>query len=130
AQQLRLKGATLSEKAEAELLLDLLMRQKAITSQTDGIDDYICEIGQPAIEPVMARLKEMQVNPKSYENTMGYSELFAAAAVLDGARALPILKHFEKYPGQWIPYYARMRHMRLEVELRWRKRLPPVGFYN
>jgi hypothetical protein len=128
--QLRLKGAKLSEKAEAELLLDYLMRQKVITSQTMEIRHYLSEMGQPAIEPVIARLKEMQAHPKSYENTHGYSELFRTAYVLGDSRALPILKYFETYSHKWIPHYANQSRSLLEVKLKLHKNLPPPDFYN
>lgn len=127
-QEIRLKGAALPEKEEAELLLDYVMPLRALTPETMPIPEYLYVLGQPAVEPVLARLQDMKDHPQSYNNTQGYSHLFRAAARLADARALPLLQHFEKSKTGWVGYYANQSLYFLRQNLKRKEPMPPPGF--
>jgi hypothetical protein len=77
-QELRLQGARLTEKEEAELLTDFLIAQKTMTGQKIRLTDYLVEIGQPAIETVMSYQKDQKIR-RLYSGNVGYAYLFRVA---------------------------------------------------
>lgn len=127
-QKIRLKGAALPEKEEAELLLDYVMPMRSITAETMPVSDYLCMLGQPAVEPVLSRLQDMKDHPQTYENTHGYGLLFLAADSLADPRVLPLLRHFENSKTNRVGHYARQSRIPLEQNLKRKKPLPPNNF--
>lgn len=127
-QEIRLKGARLSEEQEAELILDELNKMKVRTKDSQLLGEYLYILGQPAVEPVIKRMEDMKAHPNNYDEMMGFPDMFCAAALLRDRRALPLLKHFEKYPHATVSHKADTFRIQLEQNLQRKNARIPSAF--
>jgi hypothetical protein len=116
AQRVKLETAALPPEQEVEMLLDYLEQREIVTGDEMELGKHLSGMGPQAANQVLARLEQMQQQPKQIKGR-GYSVLFDAVAEMKGPEALPLLRRFEQNSfDRWIPHYAKLARQEIERE--------------
>jgi hypothetical protein len=125
AQRILLQGAALPPEKEAQLIVDYLSKLDTVTTEDYELAlFYLPSLGVISTDVMIRRLEQMKESPSRW-GRHGYVTLFRALSLSGDARALTLLKHFEKSNDRSIRGYAILSRNHLEHLGKWSSHSSP-----